>query len=65
VITFTGGEESDVLHAAGTWMAENLYAVIVALNWRGNQTEEGSPRPQWRMDMVVDMSYYHTHGHRA
>ena len=44
LITFTGGEESDVLHAAGSWMAEHLYAVIVALDWRGDQTDDAKRR---------------------
>ncbi|MBZ4324518.1 hypothetical protein, partial [Streptomyces huiliensis] len=34
VVTFTGGEESDVLHAAGAWMAERPYTIAVAMNGR-------------------------------
>ncbi|MFD8966463.1 hypothetical protein ACFV0C_15925 [Streptomyces sp. NPDC059568] len=36
VITFTGSEESDLLHAADSWMAEHLDAVLIGLNWIGD-----------------------------
>ncbi len=32
-VTFTGREESGVLHAAGSWMAGHLDATILFLDW--------------------------------
>lgn len=36
VITFTGSEESDLLHAAGSWMADHLDALLTSINWVGD-----------------------------
>ncbi|MFD7590866.1 hypothetical protein ACFV84_36110 [Kitasatospora sp. NPDC059811] len=52
VVSFTGVEESDILHAAGWWMADQPYAQIVALNWRVEDTEADTRR--WILDLVVD-----------
>jgi hypothetical protein len=42
VVTFTGGEESDVLHAAGAWMAEHPYTIVVAMNGQYVYPDEDS-----------------------
>ncbi|WP_331731516.1 hypothetical protein [Kitasatospora sp. NBC_01300] len=52
VVTFTGAEESDILHAAGWWMSDQPYAQIVAMNWRVEDTEADDRR--WILDLVVD-----------
>lgn len=58
-LTLTGGEESDVLHAAGAWIAEHLYAVIIAVNWYGDISEDAADAvPQHKMRLIVDMSLY-------
>ncbi|MFC0602285.1 hypothetical protein [Streptomyces palmae] len=60
VITFTGSEESDLLHAAGAWMAEHLDAVLLGMNWVADYL---SPHdidvpgpPRHRLDITVDLS---------
>src|SRR5262245_17021048 len=58
VLTFSGSEESDLLHAAADWMADHLYAVINALGF-ANLTEDDDETPQLRLTMAVDMSSYH------
>ncbi len=57
VISFVGGEESDILHAAAEWMLEHPYAVIIAISWQNFITSEAEERehgPRHRMQMVVD-----------
>lgn len=60
VITFTGSEESDLLHAAGSWMAEHLDAVLIGLNWIGDflSPHDIDPPvpPRHRLDLTVDLS---------
>lgn len=58
VITFTGSEEADIIHAAGSWMADHLDAVLIGMNWI---TDYLSPhdidtpsRPRHRLDLTVD-----------
>jgi hypothetical protein len=66
MVTFAGGEESDVLHAAAAWMAERPYAIILGLNWAGDQNRDRDvplaevDAPEWMMEMTVDMSHYWT-----
>ncbi|WP_128380377.1 hypothetical protein [Streptomyces cavernae] len=52
VVTFSGSEESDVLHAAGSWMAEYPLTLIVSLNWRWDHPDED--HSCWVLDMTVD-----------
>ncbi|MFB9627104.1 hypothetical protein [Nonomuraea helvata] len=33
VVVFTGGEESDLLHAAGAWMAARPYTTMLGINF--------------------------------
>ena len=52
VVTFTGTEESDILHSAGWWMSDQPYVRIVAMNWRLENTEVDAQR--WVLDLVVN-----------
>lgn len=52
VVTFYGSEESDVLHAAGSWMAEHPFTMIVSLNWRWDHPDED--QSCWLLDLTVD-----------
>lgn len=59
-VTFTGSEESDVLHAAGSWMAEHPDALLIGINWYGDHL---TPRdfdpagpPLHRLDLTVDLT---------
>ncbi|MFJ5122324.1 hypothetical protein [Kitasatospora sp. NPDC088548] len=52
VVRFTGAEESDILHAAGWWMADQPYAQILAMNWSLENTEVDDQR--WVLALVVD-----------
>ncbi|MEU0108347.1 hypothetical protein ABZ313_23715 [Streptomyces sp. NPDC006251] len=61
VVTFTGSEESDLLHAAGTWMAEHFDAVVIGMNWVGDylsphEIDVPGP-PRHRLDLTVDLSH--------
>ncbi|MFV8133197.1 hypothetical protein [Streptomyces syringium] len=60
VITFTGAEESDLLHAAGSWMAEHLDALLIGLNWIGDFLSphdiDAPGPPRHRLDLTVDLS---------
>ncbi|MFF5131004.1 hypothetical protein ACFY41_29285 [Streptomyces syringium] len=63
VITFTGSEESDLLHAAGSWMADHLDALLVSINWVGDflsphDIDVPGP-PRHRLDITVDLSNEH------
>ncbi|MFI8944078.1 hypothetical protein [Streptomyces syringium] len=60
IITFTGSEESDLLHAAGSWMAEHLDALLISMNWIGDflsphDIDVPGP-PRHRLDLTVDLS---------
>jgi hypothetical protein len=60
VVTFTGSEESDVLHAAGAWMAEHPYALLIGINWYGEgltprDFDPGHP-PLHRLDLSVALT---------
>ena len=60
VVSFVGGsEQAAVLHAAAGWIAERPNAVIIALNWLGDQGDEENEPPPYRLDLVADMTYYH------
>ncbi|MET7457059.1 hypothetical protein ABZT03_35295 [Streptomyces sp. NPDC005574] len=60
VITLIGSEESDLLHAAGAWMAEHLVAVLLGLNWVGDFLSPHDINvpgpPRHRLDLTVDLS---------
>ena len=60
VVTFTGTEESDLLHSADSWMAEHLDAVLIGMNWIGDclsphDIDPPGP-PRHRLDLSVDLS---------
>jgi len=60
VVTFTGAEEADLLHAAGTWMSEHLEAVLIGMNWVADylcphDLDHPTP-PRRRLDLTVDLS---------
>jgi hypothetical protein len=60
VVTFTDSEESDLLHAVGSWMAEHLDAVLIGMNWVGDflsphDIDPPGP-PRHRLDLTIDLS---------
>lgn len=62
VITFTGAEESDLLHAAGNWMDEHLDALLISINWYGDflspyqEVDDIPGPPRHRLDLTVDVT---------
>jgi len=56
-VTFTGSEESDLLHAAGSWMTEHPDAIICGINWLGDDFSphdyDPPRRPLHRLDLTV------------
>src|SRR3954451_3774509 len=60
VITFTGAEEGDVLHAAGAWMNDHLDALLISVNWHGDflspydEIDSVPGPPRHRLDITVD-----------
>ncbi|ABD11713.1 hypothetical protein CcI156_09210 [Frankia sp. CcI156] len=60
VVSFYGSEESDLLHAAGDWMNDHLYAVILGFGFADLRYDDDGDKlpPQLRLTMTVDMSYY-------
>ncbi len=53
VLTFRGPQESELLTAAGSWMAEHRHGVIVSLAWQGDLAP-GESTPLWQMEMVIE-----------
>ena len=62
VITFTGSEEGDVLHAAGAWMNDHIGALLIGINWYGDflspydELDNVAGPPRHRLDLTVDRS---------
>ena len=60
VITFTGAEEGDVLHAAGAWMNEHIGTLLIGVNWHGDflspydEIDDVPGPPRHRLDITVD-----------
>jgi hypothetical protein len=47
-VSFTGSEESDVLHAAGAWMADSRGAILISTNWYDAMLCPHDDRPRHR-----------------
>ncbi|WP_351230113.1 hypothetical protein [Streptomyces sp. NPDC002133] len=60
VVTFTGSEEADLIHAAGSWMGKHLDAVLLGMNWIGDYLSphdiDPPGPPRHRLDLTVDLS---------
>ncbi|MET9931730.1 MULTISPECIES: hypothetical protein [unclassified Streptomyces] len=60
VVTFTGAEEGDVLHAAGAWMNEHPNVLLISVNWHGDflspydEIDNVPGPPRHRLDLTVD-----------
>src|SRR5437764_1427424 len=60
LIEFVGAEESDVLHAAGTWMAQHSHIALHAVSWGGDQIcehdEQSTAHAEYLLQLVVSVS---------
>ena len=55
LVELRGTEESDLLHAAGTWMVERPWTVLLALDWVGDTTEDDA-EAEFLLRMYVEHS---------
>ncbi|GAA1590983.1 hypothetical protein GCM10009678_86560 [Actinomadura kijaniata] len=64
LLTFTGSEEAELLHAAADWLGGHRFAIVVAMNWMGDLGAHSEDDPLYELRVVVDLTLYTDLGYR-